>query len=297
MNRGSRLTQAARGVCFGLPIPICSCGVLPVYETLMKRGVAPTAGLAFLIATPELGIDALLLSIPLLGSELTVARLVAAVIVALAAGYLLGRLMPTNQFHQNHGSNAQTSLLNRLKDGLKYGLIDLVDHTLPWIILGLGIAAMVEPILSPETMKQLPSWLQVPAFALLGIPLYVCASGATPLAAVAIHKGISAGAALAFLLTGPATNATTFGILKQLHGKRIAILFGVVVCGLAIGLGWTIDAVISSDSIGLHETAEEKGSMLQWVCVGGLIVLGISSLIRQGSRGFVDQITHPIHSH
>ena len=97
MNRGSRFAQAARGMVFGLPMPICSCGVLPRYETLMKRGVAPTAGVAFLIATPELGIDALLLSIPLLGSDLTMARLIAAIIVALAAGYILGRLMPSPQ--------------------------------------------------------------------------------------------------------------------------------------------------------------------------------------------------------
>ena len=84
-------------------------------------------------------------------------------------------------------------------------------------------------------MKQLPSWLQVPAFALLGIPVVRLCVRCDALAAVAIHKGVSAGAAIAFLLTGPATNATTFGILKQLHGKRIALLFGVVVCSLAVG--------------------------------------------------------------
>ena len=140
-------------------------------------------------------------------------------------------------------------------------------------------------------------WFQVPAFALLGIPLYVCASGATPLAAVAIHKGVSAGAALAFLLTGPATNATTFGILKALHGRKTALLFGAGVCVASCILGWTVDWVFATEGLRLHESAEETASTFQWASLVALALIGLTSLVRQGPRQFVDQVIHPIHSH
>ena len=96
LGRGSRTTQAGKGVLFGLPLPICSCGVLPVYESLVRRGVPATAAMGFLVATPELGIDAILISLPLLGADMTIARLIAAFCVALLAALIVGRWQAQN---------------------------------------------------------------------------------------------------------------------------------------------------------------------------------------------------------
>ena len=91
LGRGSRLSQSLKGVAFGLPLPVCSCGVLPLYESLIRRGAPPVAAMAFFVATPELGLDAVLLSVPLLGTSLTVARVVAAFLVAVIVAHLVGR--------------------------------------------------------------------------------------------------------------------------------------------------------------------------------------------------------------
>ncbi len=300
LGRGGRGVQGLRGVLFGIPLPICSCGVLPLYETLVARGVPATAAIAFLVATPELGLDAILLSVPLLGGELTVARLVTALVVALGAAWLVGRLVPPSEAAQATAETGQAPapLGARLREGMIYGLGELVDHTAPWILVGLGVAAAAAPLLDAELLSSVPAALQVPLFALLGVPLYVCASGATPLAAVAIYNGISPGAALAFLLTGPATNTTTFGVMRRLHGGRVTGVFAVAVGGLAVASGWCVDALLFERLAAVAEEAHHHApSTLEVASLVGLGALFAASLWRQGPRGALGQILDPIDAH
>ncbi|MEZ4468125.1 MAG: permease [bacterium] len=298
LSRGGPSAQAARGMAFGLPLPVCSCGVLPLYEGLVIAGAPATAGLAFLVATPELGLDAVLISLPLLGGELTVARVAAAAVLAFVVARVLGPRLG-GRFARGAAPTPmpRAPLMERLRLGFRFGAAELVDHTLPWILLGLAIAAVAGPLLADAGLARLPAGLDVPLFALLGIPLYVCASGATPLAAVLIHQGISPGAALAFLLTGPATNVTTFGVLGRLHGRGAALLFGLVTCGLAVGLGYAVNLVASPGSVPVitAPTPEEAG-LLRPICLAILGALFLASLVRQGPRGVLGQITDPVHS-
>jgi len=205
LGHGSRLTQSLRGIAFGLPLPVCSCGVLPLYESLVRRAAPPVAAMAFFVATPELGLDAVLLSVPLLGASLTVARVVAAFAVALVVAVLVsGRPCASVAVDGDPSPPApHDPLLDRIRAGFRFGFVQVFDHTMPWIALGLVIAALAEPMLSHGAIASIPSMLQVPLAALVGVPVYVCASGATPVAALALHKGLSAGAAIAFLIAGP----------------------------------------------------------------------------------------------
>ena len=302
LRRGTRLAQAARGVAYGLPLPVCSCGVLPVYQSLVRRGAPPAAALAFLVATPELGLDAVLLSVPLLGGPLTVARVVAAVVVALLVALFVEASAsrtastPVDTELPDHGEG---DLSERIRAGLRFGFVEVFDHTMPWIVLGLLIAALAEPILAEGSLQDIHPFFQVPLAALVSIPLYVCASGATPIAALAIHKGLSAGAALAFLIAGPATNLTTFGILAKLHGRRMALMFGGTVSLLAILAGWTVDFLgVPAEPLALAHGAEEHSvGALGVVCAALLGIMVIGSLLRQGPRGMVGQIVSPIHVH
>jgi uncharacterized membrane protein YraQ (UPF0718 family) len=300
ISRGSGPSQAAKGMAFGLPLPICSCGVLPLYEGLIRAGVPTTAGLAFLIATPELGLDAILISIPLLGGELTAVRLIAAAVVAFLAAVVLGRLLRVKgQIHARDASDEPSQTrMERVRAGLRFGLFELVDHTLPWVLLGLAIAAVCEPVLAHAGLRTLPAGLDVFIFALVGAPIYVCATGATPLAAVLIHAGVSPGAALAFLLTGPATNVTTFGVLARLHGRRGAVLFGVGVLSLAVVVGLLVNLAVPATGMpALHQAAATQPSVLQTVCLALLGLLFLSSLFRQGPRGLVGQVSDAVHVH
>lgn len=292
MARGSRSTQAVRGMAFGLPLPVCSCGVLPLYESLAKKGAPATAAFAFLVATPELGVDAVLLSIPLLGTELAFARVAAAVVVAVIAALIVGRMV-TDKPIPKEATTQRPPLRERVKDGLRYGLGELVDHTLPWIILGIAVAAIVEPLISPTAFGNMSSWAQVPLFAVLGIPLYICASGATPFAAVLIFSGVSPGAALAFLLTGPATNVTTFGVLQKLHSRKVAVVFGVVVTLTAVLCGWGVDIALPHVEVALSPHDHSGAPLYQILSVAALAALFLGSLFRQGPRGMLHQVFKP----
>ncbi len=120
--------------------------------------------------------------------------------------------------------------------------------------------------------------------------MYVCASGAMPTMAVLMHKGLSGGAAVAFLLTGPATNLVTFSVLGALHGRRIAIAFGALITLLAIALGLAVNAWVPSDALPLHQLAVAQPSWLNLGCLALLSLWVVASIVRQGPRGFIEQL-------
>lgn len=284
----NRFGQSARGVLFGLPLPICSCGVVPIYESLIRRGVPLAAALAFLIATPELGIDAAFLSWRLTGPEFTWVRLGAAALLAFGVSVLLARRGTARPaVEPDDADDGPVSIAERLRAS-RAGLAEIVDHTAPWILFGLALAALAEPLIDPKALAGWSEAWQVPAFALIGLPIYVCASGATPLAAVLLAQQIAPGAVLAFLLTGPATNVTTFGILQRLHGTRFAILFGVTVAGCATLVGFAANALLADTVFQLPEpTPHGAASTIPIILVS---LLFLASLLRLGPRGYVRQI-------
>ena len=177
MARGSRLAQASKGVAFGLPLPICSCGVVPVYRSLANRGVPAAAGLAFLVATPELGIDAILLSWPLLGAKMTMIRIAAAALVAMVVAYIVSRFTTSTELEKPLPGENLASEKGGFKAAFSLGWQTFFDSTAPWIFLGLLVAAACEPLLGEDAFGAWPKFWQVPLLAALGMPLYVCASG------------------------------------------------------------------------------------------------------------------------
>lgn len=293
LSRGGGFSQAARGMAVGMPLPVCSCGVVPLYQSLIQRGAPPSAAMAFLIATPEIGLDAILVSIPLLGSDMTIARVLAAAVVALLVGWLVGRQVAVKPAESscchNHSPEFSGNKRARLGAGLRYGFGDLVDSTAPWVLFGLIVAAAAQPVLEQSWLQNIPPTAQVVAFALLGLPLYVCATGSTPIVAVMLLAGVAPGAALAFLLTGPATNPATFGVLAQLHGRRAALAFGVATGGLAIGCGLVLNQValnLSLSEADLHAFP----LWLSWTALVGLGVLVVASVARRGARRFMSEL-------
>ena len=301
MRTGRATSESLRGVAFGLPLPICSCGVVPVYRSLIASGVPATAGMAFLVATPELGLDALLISLPLLGGELTLARALAATLVAFVVGAVIGKLADRSVTATASGYQTpaaiQGSTFRRLALGLRFGLGEVVDDVGPWLLLGLLVASLVEPMIDGYWFTTLPWGSDVLLFALIGMPTYVCASGATPLVAILIHKGISPGAALAFLLAGPAPNITTFGVLADMHGRKVAFAFAGAIALMATALGLLTNAALPSvEALALHESGDEDPSLLAMICLALLVVAFTLSFIRMGPRGFVNQVLTP-HAH
>lgn len=293
MSRGGSLGSAARGMGVGLPFPICSCGVVPLYETLVRKGAPASAAMAFLVATPELGLDAVMLSIPLLGGEFTVVRVVVAAVAALLVGWIVGGRLKTraalpvaDPLPEERGT-----LGERLARGARSGFGEVVDHTAPWIVVGLVIAAVAAPLLEGGWLTRIPAGLDVVLFAVLGFPTYVCASSATPLVATLVATGLSPGAAIAFLITGPATNATTFGVVAGLHGRRAAVEFAGFLVAISVGAGLLINAVFGSFSgPTLEALVEEAPGPLQSVSLALLGLLVLASILRRGIRRFIGEL-------
>ena len=285
LGRGSALSQAGRGMLFGLPLPICSCGVLPLYHSLVRRGVPSAAAFAFLVATPELGLDAMILSMPLLGGSFTLARVAAAALIAIGVGLALSRIEVSSDGAQASATPSPDE--RSWRTVWNTGFVEVLDETVPWVAFGLAVAALIAVEIDLSTLASLPNSIQLPLFALLGLPVYVCASGATPLVAVLIGLGVSPGAALVFLITGPATNVTTLGVLSRLHGRRVAILFSVSVVTSSLIAG----AVVNSLAIdwGFPSLQSGHDHALSSVELFSLIMLGLlvlASIWRQGARGF-----------
>lgn len=298
LRGGSALSQAARGVGAGIAVTTCSCGVTHRYADLVRGGAPPAAAIAFLLAAPELSLAAVFLSFRLLGAEMTLARVVAAAGLALLAGLLIGsRIVNKRSLVPEEPAEKTAPWSSRIREGIRFGFVRVVDFTLPWFVVGLLVAALLEPLLDPARIAQLPAGLDVPLLTLLGLPLYVCASGSTPMAAVLIHKGISPGAAIAFLLTGPATNVTTFGVLARLHGRKTAIAFGLIVALGAMLVGFVANLVLPAEGlVPLHELASSPPGLVDTLALVALAVLLLLSLLRQGAHGFVGRVVK-LHDH
>ena len=298
LGGGSSASQALRGVAVGLPLPVCSCGVVPLYRALVERGVPATAAMAFLVATPEIGTDAVLLSLPLLGGPFTLMRIAAAALLALTVAIVVGRTVVSRREPAAAAPSAEAGeslgggFPGKLVGGLKAGLGNLVDHTGPWILVGLAVAALIGPLVEGSWLAGSDGYLQVVLFAVLGIPVYVCASGATPMVAVLLAGGVSPGAALAFLLTGPATNVVTFGVVSSLHGRKTAVFFCVMMASLAIAIGFAVNALFAGgfERVKLVGEGMPPAGLLKWVCLWILGGLFLFSLLRRGPREVVGSV-------
>lgn len=297
--RGARVEAAAlRGVAFGVGAPVRPGGVVPLYRALIQSGVPAAAAMAFLVAAPALSVEAIALSLPLLGVELTVARVLGVVLVAAWIGVGFGRLSRTGAAPASEPAPAATRAGHgprlRLAARLTLGVIDDVG---PWLLFGLAAAALLEPLVDGPWLAALPWGTDVLVFTLLGAPLYVSAAGATPVAAMLVYQGVSPGAAVALLLVGPGVHLTVARALARVHGRRVAIAFAAAVAGLAAVAGWCTNLVIgpASGPAGRDAVAAEPGALVI-ACLAALGVLLALSLLRLGPRGFVGQVL-PSHAH
>jgi uncharacterized membrane protein YraQ (UPF0718 family) len=293
LSKGRALQQATKGMAVGMPLPLCSCSVVPVYQSLINKGVPQSAAIAFLIATPELGIDAILISLPLLGGELTVTRLICAAILAITVALVVSHYSSTENKAVNVDNTETTShqsFVTKLKSGMHYSTHDLLDHIAPWIIVGIVIAALMQPFLSHIQLAAIPDGLQVVLFAVLGIPVYVCASSATPLAAIFLMNGISPGAGLAFLLSGPATNISTFGVLTKLHNRSTAMILAVSCLLTSILLGLTTNFAFPDFQPISFENNEHDFNWTNWAALDALTALFSYSILRRGLRSFMMEL-------
>lgn len=294
LRGGGTTSQAARGVAFGLPLPICSCGVVPVAHKLFVLGIPAAAVVAFAVATPELGVDSALLSLRLLGWKLTVARFVASATLAFVVALVVARFVapPNSSSFASFGPPPddvveQQPLRTRLNSAARDGLIDGLDHLGAWYVVGILVAAVFEASVDPSFAARFPKPFDMLASVAIGIPVYVCAQGGTPIAAMMIHKGFSTAAALSLLLVGPATNLPILAVLRRELGTRAAAAFAATSILAALIISVVIDRIIPVASVpSIHPLVEHDHHLYEWISAAILLSLLASSILRMGPRGW-----------
>jgi uncharacterized membrane protein YraQ (UPF0718 family)/regulator of protease activity HflC (stomatin/prohibitin superfamily) len=281
---GGGLRPVFLATVLGAPLPLCSCSVVPAARELRRKGASTGAVVAFLISTPETGIDSILLTYGYLGPAMMIARPVAAVLTALVAGVLTlltGQKradseplaaaedeQPRTEHETPEVAPQEMSLTGRLDRALRHGFVEIFDELAPWLILAFVLSALLDSCLGPDSLTRLLPYpiLGMLAAALVGIPTYVCASGSTPVAATLIAKGLSPGAGLVYMLTGPATNLTTLAVVARLFGRRILALYLGSVFSVAILAGLAFDALISGGAAKLMEPgAGRPSNVFMWL--------------------------------
>ncbi|MEO8798307.1 MAG: permease [Polyangiaceae bacterium] len=291
LARSNGALGAMRGLAVGMLLPVCSCGIVPLHRTLADKRLVPSAAAGILVASPELGPAALLLSWVLLGPTLFVARICTAAVAALATAFVLTNIVSTRPKAEpltpEQDVHAEPSLRESVIHAARFGFVEMLDHTAPWLLAGLLAAALAEPTIPHDAFVGLSPVVIVPAAALLGVPFYVSASAALPLVAVLLHKGLSPGAAVAFLLTAPAVTPATVALLDRRFGTMAARLFAVAAVVVAIGCGLALDQwAMTGPTLTLPAIAPRASDVALALC--GLLVA--TSLLRQGPRAMLGKL-------
>ena len=256
---GRGLLSVVKASIFGVPLPLCSCSVIPVSMSLRRHGATKGSTVSFLLSTPQTGMDSIFVTFSLLGPVFAVFR----PIIAFATGVIGGALvdtfahgtaedLPPLQEHEVAAS-AHEKFVHRLGRGLRYGFITLPRDIGRAVLIGLFIAALISAFVPDNFFADKLGTGIFPMFVMMltGIPVYVCATASVPVAAAMILKGLTPGAAFVFLMTGPATNAATIITIWKVLGRRVALIYLATVAGVAILSGLLLDFLAADVNLGI----------------------------------------------
>ena len=266
-----------KSTLFGIPIPLCSCGVIPVAASLRTSGASRGATISFLISTPQIGADSFLITYSLLGWIFGVFRIVASLITAMVAGIMVNffGMHDTDPMQMLPQAVREEHLGQRLQDLPGYIEYEVLGPLANSLITGLILAGIISAMIPDGFFeKQLGSdFLSMVIMLAAGIPMYVCASASTPIAASLIMKGISPGAALVFLLTGPATNAVTVTTIIKTLGKKSALIYLAAIASVSLALGHLLNILTSQYGFSRVILIHQHEMLPEWLKIGGTAVL------------------------
>lgn len=267
-----------KGAFIGAPLPLCSCGVIPTALAIRKAGASKGATSSFLVATPETGVDSISFSYAVLGPIFAIARPIGALISAIVAGLMVLLIdkeeAPVEETSsgggccggkkdkagQAEGVEQEPGFGQKLLAAVQYGYGRMISDTAKWLVIGLVAAAIITAVV-PQSffLRWGDGLLAMLIMVVVGLPMYICATASTPVAASLLFAGISPGAALVFMLTGPATNIATMGVIKEHLGMRSLIAYLTGVIGTAIVSGLVLNELYDAYAWPLQLSMAEHG--------------------------------------
>ena len=351
--RDDSLKSVTLSSAIGVPVPLCSCSVVPVVAEMRNKGASRSSCMSFLITAPETGADSILVTNAFFGPIVAIVRPVISFITAVVAGiFCIGLIRDDRDEaeasdhhhyhdceHDHHPSliadrddcyvspsqlkvllvnwlqglasrqstggsaaaevptdNQEFDLKKLVKHILRYGFIEIADDILFALLVGVVLGGVLFLAIPSDLMAyEYARYLSYPVMVLISIPLYICASASTPIAAALVAKGVSPGAALIFLMTGPATNTGTIAIIVSQFGSRFASIYVAAVIAVTVVLGIAIDALLLAAglaiSVNLDASHAPAVQFLQWGSALLLIAL-IVWRFRAGAlrRGYEDML-------
>lgn len=284
------LRSSAKAALVGVPLPLCSCGVLPAAIALRRDGASRGAVTSFLISTPQTGVDSIAVTWAVLGWPIAIAKVAAAFIAGLVGGTIADK---TGSALDNRGTapvcteTESGSMPRRIWD---YSFNGLFRDIYGWLAFGIVVSALITTFLQPGQLSQYKI-LQGPVGLLaslaVGIPLYVCSISSVPIAAGLIYAGFPVGSALVFLMAGPATNAATMGAVRKTLGMRVFLIYVMTVIVISLAAGVILNSLsvsVPGSYVSGHEISSFSG--LFNAIIGVLLLLGIAWFASRDFRNF-----------
>lgn len=310
---GRGVWPSIKAAAFGVPLPLCSCGVIPVSASLRRHGASRGATTAFLISTPQTGADSILVTYSLLGGVFAVFRPVVALVSGIAGGLAVeltekrGKpanaetpAPPANAQGQKRGKDARGNgreagpPAGRIRAALGHAFVTLPGDIANSLLVGLVIAAAISSLVPQDYFAGILGGgiVAMLIMMLVGIPVYVCASASVPIAAVLVAKGVSPGAVFAFLVTGPATNAATILTVWKLMGGRTTAVYLATIAGSALGGGLLLDLLLNPATMPMvhadhHMHAAGGWMIFKTLCAVFLMGLLVAAIVRRRLKGKV----------
>jgi uncharacterized membrane protein YraQ (UPF0718 family) len=281
---GNRIASVIKAALFGVPLPLCSCSVIPVSASLRKHGAGRGATMAFLLSTPQTGIDSIMVTYGMLGPAMAIFRPISAFVTGIAGG-IAANFIPSDMQNPPPApttadscktppeNQPQSSMLVR---ALRHGLVTLPKDVGKSMLIGVMIAAAITAFVPDNLLAKYLGGgiLSLLAMMLFGIPVYVCATASVPIAAALIMKGVSPGAALVFLMTGPATNAAGIAAVWKMMGRGTVAVFLITTAVSALASGLIFDSFLEISNMDLIRThAESMPPLLRTALSIALIVV------------------------
>ena len=297
----------------GVPLPLCSCGVIPTAMSLRREGASESATVSFLIATPQTGVDSIMATYSLMGLPFAVVRPLAALLTALWGGFLTSRVArcgtgePCGPQAACCGPEvpvADSSIGRRLEEALRFAFVEMMEDIGKWLVVGLLVAGLITALV-PESLFDAfrdNTLLSILFVLLFSIPMYLCATGSIPIAVALMMKGITPGAALVLLMAGPACNVASMLVIGKVMGKRTlwtylaAIVTGSV--AFALAMDWLLPRVWFDGRLQTVGCCMEGGASWWHVAAAGvLLLLLLNALVANRLRGRLHAHHHaPCHA-
>ena len=292
---GNGLKTVVKAAAIGIPLPLCSCGVLPTAVSLRRGGASKAATTSFLIATPQTGVDSIAATYSLLGLPFALTRPIAALVCAVFGGAAVGKFCPDKETESRcENSTAETDsrpFHKKMIESVRYGFSDMIDSIGKWLVIGLVVATLITVFVPDEWfvgLREFPIAAML-LVVLIAVPMYVCATGSIPIAMALMLKGLTPGVAFVLLMAGPAANFASVMILNRTQGVKATAIYVASVVITAIGFGCLIDYVLPSGWFEPRTLTQETMCHVTFgwfesACSIFLVLLLIASAMRSFSK-------------